>query len=111
MREFKESGVNRISIGVQSFNDSFLSSLDRDHSSKDAIHSIQSASQVFGDRFSFDLMFSLPNQSISHCHSYFYLFFYYLFLFIFIFFYFFFFFLIFYFSFFRVRRFKIGIFF
>lgn len=57
-----KNGVNRISIGVQSFIDSELSFLGRIHSSRDAISTIELAKKYF-DNFNLDLMFALPNQT------------------------------------------------
>lgn len=61
---FREAGVNRISFGVQSFDDRELARLDRIHSAgraKEAIH----AARVAGfSNLSFDLMFWLPGQSV-----------------------------------------------
>ena len=95
--EFKESGVNRISIGVQSFDDKNLVALDRDHNSYDAMKTIESASKIFNDRFSFDLMFSLPNQSVKDCKIKIFLNFFYFFIFYFFYFFIFLFFILFYF--------------
>ncbi len=62
-QEFKEAGVNRISIGVQAFNDRDLKFLGRGHSSSDAIKAIEIASSIF-DRHSFDLIYARPKQSL-----------------------------------------------
>lgn len=65
-RQFRQSGVNRLSIGVQSFNDRHLKSLGRIHDSSQARHAIEVASKVF-DNFNLDLMFALPGQSLDEC--------------------------------------------
>ena len=57
-------GVNRISIGVQSFNDNNLKFLGRAHSSKEAIEAISVAQQYFS-KTSFDLIYALPNQTLN----------------------------------------------
>lgn len=62
-KDFKKAGVNRVSIGVQSFSDANLMFLGRKHNANNAIHAIKSASEIF-DNFSFDLMHSLENQKI-----------------------------------------------
>lgn len=56
------AGVNRISVGVQSFNDDDLKFLGRKHSSTEAHKAIDIAGQHF-DRFSFDLIYARPDQS------------------------------------------------
>ena len=56
-----ENGVNRISIGVQSFSDAELEFLGRIHSSEDAKKTILLAKEYF-DNVNIDLMFALPNQ-------------------------------------------------
>ena len=61
--EFKSSGVNRISIGVQSLRDDELNFLGRKHSAKEALSVIESTSKIF-DNYSFDLIYGLPNQTI-----------------------------------------------
>ena len=62
--DFSSSGINRISIGVQSFSDKDLRFLGRLHSSKEAIKSIEMSMKVF-PRVSFDLIYALPGQSIN----------------------------------------------
>ena len=61
---FKEAGVNRLSIGVQSFNDAYLKTLGRIHSSDDAKKAITLAVKTF-DKVNVDLMYALPNQTIA----------------------------------------------
>ncbi len=61
-KEFKKAGINRISIGVQSFKDEDLRKLGRGHSSSEAIKAIESANEIF-DRVSFDLIYSRAGQS------------------------------------------------
>jgi oxygen-independent coproporphyrinogen-3 oxidase len=58
-----ELGVNRISFGVQSFNDEKLKLLNRAHSSKDAIKSIQNASEVGFKNLSLDLIYATLGDS------------------------------------------------
>ena len=62
-KELKAIGINRISIGVQSFNDKKLKFLGRNHNSNEAIHAIRYANDIF-DNVSFDLIFALPNQTM-----------------------------------------------
>ena len=60
---YRKSGINRISIGVQSFSDSVLSHLGRIHSSAEAKCAVMDASAAGFDNISIDLMFSVPGQS------------------------------------------------
>jgi oxygen-independent coproporphyrinogen-3 oxidase len=62
-KSFKLAGVNRLSIGVQSFNDSNLKSLGRVHNAQQAIEAVQEASVNF-ETFNIDLMYALPDQDI-----------------------------------------------
>jgi putative oxygen-independent coproporphyrinogen III oxidase len=61
---FREAGINRLSIGVQSFNDIYLNVLGRIHDASEALHAIELAKDVSFDNFNIDLMFGLPEQSI-----------------------------------------------
>lgn len=61
-KAFKSAGVNRISIGVQSFMNEKLQTLGRIHSSDDARRAAQHAGEVFGN-FNLDLMFALPGET------------------------------------------------
>lgn len=62
-QEFKTAGINRLSIGIQSFDTQNLKFLGRKHSSNDAIQTIENALKIF-DNMSFDLMYGLPNQQL-----------------------------------------------
>ncbi len=62
-REFKNAGINRVSIGMQSFNDNNLQALGRKHSAKEAVSAIESAASIFS-RYSFDLIYALHNQTL-----------------------------------------------
>ncbi len=64
-RGYREAGINRLSIGIQSFNDKYLKSLGRIHDSKEALHAIDLAKSAGFENFNLDLMFALPNQSIN----------------------------------------------
>ncbi len=63
-KNFKEIGVNRLSIGVQSFDEEALKFLGRKHNASEAINAIENAKNIF-DNFSFDLIYALPNQKLS----------------------------------------------
>lgn len=60
---FRQAGVNRLSIGVQSFNDRQLERLGRIHDSATAERAIDSARESGFDNFNIDLMFGLPEQT------------------------------------------------
>ena len=61
--DFKQVGINRVSLGVQSLQDEALKWLGRQHSAKEAIEAVISARQIF-DRVSFDLIYARQNQSL-----------------------------------------------
>jgi putative oxygen-independent coproporphyrinogen III oxidase len=63
-RGFRRAGVNRLSIGVQSFNDKHLHTLGRIHNSGEAKRAIGIAQQAGFDNFNIDLMHGLPEQSV-----------------------------------------------
>ncbi len=58
-----DSGVNRISFGVQSFNDLELRRISRIHSASDAMAAVNIAQEVGFNNISIDLMYGLPGQS------------------------------------------------
>ena len=60
---FRDAGVNRLSMGIQSFNDKHLQALGRIHSADEAKHAIQIAQQHF-DNINLDLMYALPAQTL-----------------------------------------------
>ena len=62
--DFFNIGVNRLSIGVQSFKDDDLIFLNRNHSRADAIRSIKIAQEIGYKNISVDLMYGLPKQSL-----------------------------------------------
>ena len=62
-KEYRSAGVNRVSVGVQSLDDTSLKCLGRLHTGKEAIIAVQTAQSVF-DRVSFDLIYARQNQTI-----------------------------------------------
>ena len=60
---FRRAGVNRLSIGVQSFNDQHLQQLGRTHNSEAARHAVHAARQAGFKRINLDLMHGLPQQT------------------------------------------------
>lgn len=63
MKEFKELGVNRLSVGVQALNESDLAFLGRHHSVKTALNCIENA-QKMGFRVNMDLIYARPEQTL-----------------------------------------------
>ncbi len=61
-RELRNIGINRVSIGIQSLNDSNLKFLGREHSAQEAENAINEANKIF-DNYSIDLIYSLPKQT------------------------------------------------
>ena len=61
---FREVGINRLSIGVQSFNNDQLKFLGRIHSAEEAVNAIYEAKKVGFDNINIDLMYGLKNQNI-----------------------------------------------
>ncbi|MGL5632712.1 MAG: radical SAM family heme chaperone HemW [Azovibrio sp.] len=61
---FRQAGINRISLGIQSFNEEHLKALGRIHDGTQASHAAQLAAQHF-DRFNLDLMYGLPGQTLA----------------------------------------------
>ncbi len=61
---YRQLGINRLSIGVQSFQDNKLKSLERIHNAADAINAIKTAKVSGFSNINIDLMFGLPQQSI-----------------------------------------------
>ncbi len=60
LRSWKNLGINRLSIGIQSFEDSVLRHLNRVHDSKKAITSVEVARKAGFDNLSIDLMYAIP---------------------------------------------------
>lgn len=64
-QQFREAGINRISLGVQSFSDLSLKSLGRIHDAEQAHRAIEAVKVCQFDSYNIDLMFGLPAQDIS----------------------------------------------
>ena len=65
--QFRELGINRLSIGVQSFNNKNLEFLGRIHSSEEAIQAIGEAQKVGFENINIDLMYGLKDQTTELC--------------------------------------------
>ncbi len=61
--DFKALGINRLSIGIQSFQDKHLKRLGRVHDAREAMAAIDMAQQAGFDNINLDLMFGLPEQT------------------------------------------------
>jgi oxygen-independent coproporphyrinogen-3 oxidase len=68
-RLMRELGVDRISLGVQSFQASVLQTLGRDHTPDDAIAAFETLRDAVFKNLSLDLMFSIPGQDLSLWHA------------------------------------------
>ncbi len=62
---YKQAGVNRISLGIQSFNADYLRALGRIHDDKQAVQAAELALKTF-ERVNLDVMYALPNQTLEH---------------------------------------------
>lgn len=62
--DYRSAGINRLSIGIQSYNADHLKVLGRVHDSSEALNAAEIAKQAGFDNFNLDLMFGLPQQSI-----------------------------------------------
>jgi oxygen-independent coproporphyrinogen-3 oxidase len=62
---FRDAGVNRLSLGIQSFDDVYLKSLGRIHDASEARRAAEIALNTF-DNVNLDLMYALPQQSLEH---------------------------------------------
>ncbi len=62
-RAYRDAGITRLSIGIQSFDPAFLKKLGRVHDDREAHHAVAIAKSTF-DTFNLDLMYALPGQSL-----------------------------------------------
>ncbi|MCK5206394.1 MAG: radical SAM family heme chaperone HemW, partial [Cyclobacteriaceae bacterium] len=65
LNDLNSLGINRLSIGIQSFHDKTLNFLNRAHNSNDAIKCIENAREAGFENLSIDLIFSIPGQTIT----------------------------------------------
>ncbi|MDE6811906.1 MAG: radical SAM family heme chaperone HemW, partial [Muribaculaceae bacterium] len=63
IEKWKEAGINRISVGIQTFNDKELSLIGRKHSGSEALNALRLLQKTFGN-ISVDLIFGLPGQTL-----------------------------------------------
>ncbi len=67
-RGYRDAGITRLSIGVQSFDDGLLQAIGRIHDSAQARAAVAEAAACF-ERFNIDLMYALPGQSLDQLHA------------------------------------------
>ena len=66
---YLDCGINRLSIGIQSFDDDLLQTLGRRHNAADAVHAYGQAADAGFENISIDLMYALPHQNIQQWQS------------------------------------------
>lgn len=62
LASFREVGINRLSIGIQSFNDEVLQRLNRAHSSRQGLEAVDMARKLGFDNISLDLIYAIPDE-------------------------------------------------
>lgn len=62
---FKQIGINRLSIGIQSLDNKWLSFFGRTHDKQQAIKAIEIAQKIFDKKYSIDLIYARPKQKIN----------------------------------------------
>ena len=62
---YRAAGVNRLSFGIQSFDDGCLQRLGRIHDSREAVAAVELARAAGFDNFNLDLMYALPGQTLA----------------------------------------------
>jgi putative oxygen-independent coproporphyrinogen III oxidase len=67
-RDFRAAGVNRLSIGIQSFNPKHLAALGRIHDEREAQRAVEIAHAHFAN-FNLDLMYALPAQTLADAEA------------------------------------------
>ncbi|TWC65768.1 radical SAM family heme chaperone HemW [Herbaspirillum sp. SJZ099] len=67
-RAYRASGINRLSIGIQSFNAGHLAALGRIHDGAQALKAVEIAHANF-DNFNLDLMYALPSQTLAEARA------------------------------------------
>lgn len=65
-QEFKNAGINRLSIGVQSFADKNLKNINRIHNAEEVLAAIMAVKQTGFTNFNLDLMYGLPGQNVKN---------------------------------------------
>lgn len=65
MQAIRTAGINRLSIGIQSFKDNLLSFIGRRHTAQQAIDAVRMAQEAGFDNLSIDLIYALPTQTMN----------------------------------------------
>ena len=65
LRQYRDAGITRVSLGVQSFDEDKLALLGRRHSLKDGIRAVELCKGIFSDSVSIDLIFGVPGEELS----------------------------------------------
>ena len=68
LQEYREAGLNRISLGVQAFQPELLEACGRLHGVDDVYQAVGYLKEAGFDNFNLDLIFGLPHQTIGHWH-------------------------------------------
>jgi putative oxygen-independent coproporphyrinogen III oxidase len=66
LRGYRQAGVNRISLGVQAFQEELLALCGRSHGVKEVYEAVEAIKQAGFQNFSVDLIFGLPHQTLEH---------------------------------------------
>lgn len=69
LQGYLDIGINRFSLGVQTFDEQLLKVCGRSHTLQDILHSVEIISQLEVANFSLDLITGLPHQTIEHCQA------------------------------------------
>lgn len=64
LQEFKKTPINRLSIGIQTFNENTLSFLNRAHSKEEALNCIKNAQDIGFDKLNLDLIYGIQTMSL-----------------------------------------------
>ena len=67
-KSYRASGINRLSIGIQSFNPAHLKALGRIHDGDEALRAVEIAKNTF-ENFNLDLMYALPSQTLAEARQ------------------------------------------
>ena len=69
LHEIYQSGINRLSIGIQSFNDDILKKMNRRHDAVQAVEAVENAAKTGFNDISVDLIYGLPGLTINQWKS------------------------------------------
>ncbi len=64
MKELKQAGINRISLGVQSFQEDELQILGRVHGTQEVLETVAALEKAGIDNYNIDLIYGIPGQSL-----------------------------------------------